>query len=84
MHESNSAMSFDQIKFEAAITVKIATQGADKALRERELDQYIASMKATDWKKIQQTLGKSSNESMPLTLSNKVEVENHRATMNAH
>lgn len=72
---------FGQAQAEAATAVKGSLQGTGKAARERELDLYVSSMEAVNWKDVQKKLGKPSNETLKLSLSNKVEVARHRAEL---
>lgn len=80
---SDAAANFNQVKAEAMATVKGAMKGSGKAAKEAELDDYVGSMEAVNWNRVQRELGKPSNATMPLNLSNTVEVATHRAELNA-
>lgn len=72
--------NFDQTKIEVVEQVKGSVQGANKAQVINDLDGYVGSMKPV-WRKRQKDLGKAANNSMPLSLDNKVEVATHKAEL---
>jgi hypothetical protein len=80
---ADPSKSFKAVQTEALETTKESMHGAGKTAKSDVLDNYVDSMKATNWKKVQEELGKPSNENLPLNLSNKIEVANHRAELNA-
>jgi hypothetical protein len=80
---ADPAQNFDQTKQEATDTVKNAMAGAGKAPREAELDDYINSMRPTNWREVQRQLGRPATNAMTLSLSERVQVANHRAQLDA-
>jgi hypothetical protein len=80
---SDPSQNIEVAKIEAKDTVKDAMKGADKGAKEAEVDAYVDSMEAVNWNRVRKELGKPSNATMPLNLSNKVEVATHRAELNA-
>lgn len=80
---ADDTQNFNQTKTEAVQTVDGAMSGAGKAQHSAELDDYVNSMTAVNWKKIQNDLGKPSNDTMKISLNNNVEVANHKAELDA-
>lgn len=68
---------------EAREAVGNAMVGPGKSSQQDILDDYVSSMKATKWNEVRANLGRPSNDTLPLSLSNKVEVATHRAELDA-
>ena len=80
---ADSSQNFNQTKTDAVQTVGSAMTGTGKAEHSAELDDYVNSMTAVNWKKVQNELGKPSNDTMKISLSNDVEVATHKAELDA-
>lgn len=75
--------NFDVIKSEATETVRSAMSGANKGQQQELLENYAKSMRAKPWKRVQAEIGSRSNKTLPLNLSNEVEVATHKAELSA-
>jgi len=80
---SDPSTNFGQVQTEVKGRVKDSMQGAGKAEMSDNLDGYVDSMEAVNWKDVQKELGKPAKESMTLSMNNAAEVANHRAELNA-
>lgn len=80
---ADHTVPLQQTKTEATETVKGAMSGAGKAAMANELDGYVNSMSAVKWPDVQEKLGKLSNDTMKISLSNTVEVAQHKAELDA-
>lgn len=80
---ADPARNFNEVKTEAVQTVDGALAGDGKAARTGELNGYVGSMEAVNWKKVQKELGQPSNKTMPVSLNNNVEVATHKEELNA-
>jgi len=80
---SDVSTPFSQVQTEAREEVKGTLKGPGKTSLENDLDNYVNSMKAVNWRKVQKQLGEPANSSMTLSMNNTAEVASHRAELNA-
>lgn len=76
--------NFDDQKKQAAEQVGSAVEGAGQDDATGEVDNFLQSMDSVPWKNVQSELGVPANESLRLSLDNRVEVATHRAELNAN
>lgn len=80
---AESTGSFNATQTEVIANIKSALAGSGKAPFEAKVDDYVSSMSATTWKPVQRSIGTPAAKNMGLSLNNRVELEQHKAALNA-
>jgi hypothetical protein len=75
---------FEGQKQQAAEQVNGSVSGNGQGDANQEVDNYLQSMDSVRWKHVQNELGGPANQSLGLSLDNRVEVATHRAELNAN
>lgn len=75
--------NFDNQRAQISQQMGDSMKGAGKPDVQDEVDNFLNSLEGTTWKPVQQTLGRSAQATMGLSLDNSVEVAQHRAELNA-